>query len=43
MKTRGWEGWLIVSFLADTAAALFTAVAALASSLRRRQYAYQAG
>jgi hypothetical protein len=43
MKTRGWEGWLIVSFLADAAATLFAAVVASASSLCRYQYAYQAG
>jgi hypothetical protein len=43
MKTRGWEGWLVVSFLADTAATLFAAVAALASSLCHHQYACQAG
>jgi hypothetical protein len=39
MKTRGWEGWLAVSFLADTVAALFATVAALDSSLCCRQYA----
>jgi hypothetical protein len=35
MKTRGWEGWFIASFLADTAAALFGTIAASAYSLRR--------
>jgi hypothetical protein len=43
MKTRGWECWLIVSFLADAVIALFIAIAAMASSLCHRQYAYQAG
>jgi hypothetical protein len=43
MKTRSWEGWLAVFFLADTIASLFATVAALASSLRYRQYACQAG
>jgi hypothetical protein len=42
MKTRGWEGWLIVSFLA-IAAALFTVVTTLASSLHHCQYACQEG
>jgi hypothetical protein len=32
-------GWLVVSLLADTAATLVTAITALASSLRYRQYA----
>jgi hypothetical protein len=43
MKTRGWEGWLVASFLADAVTTLFAAVAALASYLCRRQYACQAG
>jgi hypothetical protein len=40
MKTRGWEGWLAISFLANAIVALFAAVAASASSPRRHQYAY---
>jgi hypothetical protein len=47
MKTRGWEGWLVVSFIADTTATLFATlfatVAASASSLCHHQYACQAG
>jgi hypothetical protein len=43
MKTRGWEGWLVVSFIDDTTATLFATVAASASSLCHRQYACQAG
>jgi hypothetical protein len=39
-EDRPWEGWLIVSFLADTVAALFAVVAASVSSLRPRQYVY---
>jgi hypothetical protein len=30
MKTRGWEGWFVVSFLADAATALFGTIAASA-------------
>jgi hypothetical protein len=43
MKTGPWEGWLVVSFLADTVAALFAVVAASASSLHHHQYVCQAG
>jgi hypothetical protein len=42
-KTRGWEDWLIASFLADAIAALFTVVTTSVFSLHCHQYAYQAG
>jgi hypothetical protein len=43
MKTRVWEGWLVVSFLADANASLFIIVAASTSSIHCRQYACQVG
>jgi hypothetical protein len=41
MKTRGWGGWIVTSFLADIVAAIFTAITASPSSLHHRQFACQ--